>query len=83
MPASGSEYKEELLRQLEGLPAEKVKEILDFAYFVKAKDAIDPSQVYFWTTRWQMMEVEADRDKEAGNIIGDGTADGLLNELRK
>ncbi len=31
MPASGSEYKEELLRQLEGLPAEKVKEILDFA----------------------------------------------------
>jgi len=83
MSASISEYKEELMQQIEGLPAEKVKEILDFAYFVRAKDAIDPSQVYFWTTRWQMMEVDADKDRESGNVIGNGTVDGLLTELRK
>jgi hypothetical protein len=64
-----SEYKEELLRQIEDLPAEKVKEILDFACFIRATDAIDPSQAYFWTARWQMMETEADKDKESGNTI--------------
>jgi hypothetical protein len=83
MTAPVSEYKEELLRQIEDLPAEKVKEILDFACFIRAKDAIDPSQAYFWTTRWQKMEAEADKDKESGNTIGNGTIEGLLHELRK
>ena len=83
MPNLSSEYKEELLRQIKDLSVEKVKEVLDFAYFIKAKDAIDPSQVYFWTTKWQSMEAEADKDKEAGNVVGDGTVEGLLNELKK
>jgi hypothetical protein len=83
MTAPVSEYKEELLRQIEDLPAEKVKEILDFACFIRAKDAIDPSQAYFWTTRWQKMEAEADKDKESGYTIGNGTIEGLLHELRK
>jgi hypothetical protein len=77
------DYKEELLRHVEGLPADKVKEILDFAYFISAKDAIDPSQAYFWTKKWQAMEGEADQDKEKGNVLGDGTVDGLLHELRE
>jgi hypothetical protein len=83
MPTLSSEYKEELLREIEGLSAEKIKEILDFTYFIKAKDAIDPSQAYFWTRKWQEMEADADEDKDAGNIIGDGTINGLLDELKK
>jgi len=58
MATVDSGYRDELLREIEGLSAEKVKEILDFAYFIKAKDAIDPSQAYFWTTKWQSMERE-------------------------
>ena len=83
MATVDSEHREELLREIEGLSAEKVKEVLDFTYFIKAKDAIEPSQAYFWTTKWQNMEREADKDKEEGNIIGDGTVDGLLKELKK
>jgi hypothetical protein len=77
------DYKEELLRQIESLPPEKVKEILDFAYFISAKDAIDPSQAYFWSKKWQAMEAEADQDKEKGNVLGDGSVEGLLRELRE
>lgn len=77
------DYKEELLRQIEDLPPEKIKEILDFAYFISARDAIDPSQAYFWTKKWQAMEAEADLDKEKGKVLGDGTVGGLLDELRE
>jgi len=83
MPTIASDNKEELLRQIQGLADDKVKEILDFIYFIKAKDAIDPSQVYFWTRKWQKMEEEADRDKQRGNIIGDGSVSDLLEELNK
>ena len=83
MATVDSEHREELLREIEGLSAEKVKEILDFTYFIKAKDAIEPSQAYFWTTKWQNMEREVDKDKEKGNIIGDGTVVGLQKELKK
>ncbi len=83
MQSSVSEYKQELFREIQGLSDEKLKEILDFTYFIKAKDAIDPSQAYFWTTRWQAMEREADKDKKAVNVIGDGTIDGLIKELNK
>jgi len=60
----------------------KVKEVLDFVCFIKAKDAIDPSQIYFWTKQWQCMEREADADRDAGNIIGDGTVEDLLKEIK-
>ena len=76
------QYKKDLLREIEGLPLDKLKEILDFVCFIKAKEAIDPAQAYFWTVNWQRMEREADEDKEAGNIIGDGTVEGLLKELK-
>ncbi len=81
MIEQGVDYKEELMRQIEGLSADKIKEVLDFAYFIGAKDAIDPSQAYFWTKRWQTMEAEADQDKEKGKVLGDGTVEGLLREL--
>jgi hypothetical protein len=78
-----ADYKKELLQELEGLPLEKMKEVLDFVCFVKAKDAIDPSQSYFWTKKWQDMEKEAEEDKEKGRVIGDGTVKDLLKQLKK
>lgn len=83
MQSIDTDYKKDLLREVEELSPEKVKEVLDFIYFIKAKDVIDPSQMYFWTTKWQEMEKEADRDKEAGNIVGDGTVEDLLRNLKK
>lgn len=78
-----SDYKKELFREIKGMPDDKIKEIIDFVCFIKVKDAIDHSQTYFWTTKWQEMEREADSDKESGNLIGDGTLENLLNELNK
>ncbi len=77
-----TQYKEELLREIERLPSKKIKEVLDFVCFIKAKEAIDPTQTYFWTKKWQDMEREADMDKKSGNVIGDGTAEDLLQKLK-
>ena len=77
-----TQYKEELLREIERLPSKKIKEVLDFVCFIKAKETIDPTQTYFWTKKWQDMEREADMDKKTGNIIGDGTAEDLLQKLK-
>ncbi len=52
---SVSHYKSELLSEIEGLSAEKLREILGFACFVKAKDVIDPSQSHYWTKKRQQM----------------------------
>ena len=81
MAIDTSLQKEELLSQIESLPAEMLQEILDFTYYLKAKNAIDPAQAYFWTKKWQKMEFEADQDKKNGHILGDGTIEGLLDEL--
>lgn len=83
MGASIAQYRKELLREIEDLSFGKVKEILDYVHFIKAKDIIDPSQSYFWTKNWQEMEKDADRDKKAGNIIGSGTARDLVKKLKK
>ena len=77
-----TQYKEELLREIERLPSKKIKEVLDFVCFIKAKETIDPTQTYFWTKKWQDMEREADMDKKSGNVIGDGTAEDLLQKLK-
>jgi len=53
MRSIDTDYKKDLIREVEGLSPEKVKEVLDYIYFIKAKDVIDPSQMYFWTTKWQ------------------------------
>ena len=83
MSMSAYQYKEDLLSEIEGLPVEKLKQIIDFVCFIKAQDAIDPSQSYFWTKKWQKMENLADKDEAAGNIIGDGILNSLLEELNK
>jgi hypothetical protein len=77
------QYKKDLLREIKRLTPEKLKEVLNFVCFIKAKDVIDPTQAYFWTKKWQRMEKEADKNKEADNIIGNGTVEGLLTELKR
>jgi hypothetical protein len=74
-------YKKEILQEIHGLPPGKLKEVLDFVCFIKAKDAIDPSQAYFWTKKWQEMEQAAEKDKKTGRMIGNGSVQDLLHEL--
>ncbi len=83
MPVTVSEYKNELLSEIEGMSADKLRQILDFVCFIKAKEVIDPSQSWFWTKQWQKMEHMADNDKNTGNIIGNGTLNDLLSELKQ
>jgi len=60
-----------------------LKEVLDYIYYTKAKESIDPSQIYFWTKKWQQWEMEAEKDKKAGKIIGNGTIKDLVSKLRE
>lgn len=82
MQAIKEKLTEEIVEEIEGLSKEKLKEILGFVSYIKAKEAIDPTQTYFWTKGWQKMEAEADNAKKIGKIIGNGTAKGLLKELK-
>lgn len=82
MQAVKEKLTEEILEELEGLPKEKLKEVLGFVSYIKAKEAIDPTQAYFWTRGWQKMEADAEKDKRTRKIIGNGTAKGLIRELK-
>lgn len=82
MPAIKESITVEIIEELEGLPKEKWKEVLGFVSYLKAKEAIDPTQAYFWTKGWQKMEAEADKAKKAGKVIDNGTAKGLLKTLK-
>lgn len=81
MQAVKEKLTEEIIEELEGLPKEKLKEVLGFVSYIKAKEAIDPTQAYFWTRGWQKMEADAEKDKRTRKIIGNGTAKGLIREL--
>ncbi len=76
------QYRKELVKEIKELPSNKIKEVLDFICFIKAKESIDPAQAYFWTKKWQKMEKGADRDKKRGKVIGNGTASNLLKTLK-
>ena len=45
--------------------------------------ASDPTQLYFWTRRWQEWEREAEVEKRGSRVVGDGTLKGLLRTLRR
>ena len=45
--------------------------------------AIDASQAWFWSERWQAMEREADADIAAGDVQQFNSADDFLAELDK
>ncbi len=72
----------DVAQAIEGLKKNELKEVLDFIYFIKAKRAIHPSQAYFWTKKWQEWEREAEQDKKAGRVIGDGTLKNLFRLTR-
>jgi len=73
----------EVMEELKELPAPQLREVLTYIHFLKAKDTIDPSQLYFWTRQWQAMEHQAEADKHAGRLVGDGTLPGLLRALKR
>jgi AbrB family looped-hinge helix DNA binding protein len=46
------------------------------------KVAIDRSQAYFWTERWQQGERQADQDLQAGRFQDFDTMDDLIHSLK-
>ncbi len=82
MQAIKTKLTEEIMEEIEGLPKEKLKEVLGFVSYIKAKEAIDPTQTYFWTKGWQKIEAEANKAKKARKLLGNGTAKGLIRELK-
>ena len=73
----------EVLEEVRTLAAPQLRELRAYVYFLKARTAIDPTQLYFWTKRWQASEREADADKRAGRVVGNGTLKGLLKALKR
>jgi hypothetical protein len=47
------------------------------------KKLIDKSQAYFWTTRWQAGEMEADADIAAGRTQAFDDVDAAINALHR
>ncbi|MBI4596788.1 MAG: hypothetical protein HY737_00110 [Candidatus Omnitrophica bacterium] len=78
-----SALSKEVLEEIRTLPAPQLRELRTYVFFLKARRAMDPSQLYFWTKRWQAWEREADADKRAGRVLDDGTVPGLLKALRR
>lgn len=72
-----------VIEEVRTLPAPQLRELRAYVYFLKARRAIDPAQLYFWTKRWQEWEQEAEADKKTGRVVGDGTLKGLLKALRR
>jgi antitoxin MazE len=48
---------------------------------LRPKVAIDQTQAWFWTERWQEMEREADADIRAGRVSHFDDADSLIKHL--
>ena len=82
MKTISDKIKKDIFVELEDLQTDSLKEVLDFVCFIKVKQAIAPSQAYFWTKKWQKLEKEAEDDKKEGLIIGNGTVEGLLKALK-
>ena len=72
-----------VIDEVRRLPAPQLRELRAYVFFLNARGAIDPTQLYFWTKRWQGWEREAEADKRAGRTLGDGTLRGLLTALKR
>ncbi|MBI4839432.1 MAG: hypothetical protein HY806_09915 [Nitrospirae bacterium] len=73
-------YKDEILREIDNLTSNKAKEVLEFICFIKHKKAlemIDPTQLYFYTPKWQEMEKKAEEDIRAGRVSEEYSASGM------
>lgn len=73
----------EIAEEIKTLAPSQLRELKIYVYFLKARQAIDPAQLYFWTRHWQGWEREAEADKRAGRLVGDGTLKGLLKALKQ
>ena len=62
MDTTVTQYKKELLKEIKGLPSDKVKEVLNFICFIKAKEAIEPAQAYFWTKKWKKEQTGIEKE---------------------
>ena len=72
----------EVLEELKALSPVQLREVRAYVFFLKARRTIDPTQLYFWTKRWQGWEREAEADRRAERVIGDGALKGLLAALK-
>lgn len=73
----------EVVEELKALSPAQLREVRAYVFFLKARGMINPTQFYFWTKRWQGWERQAEADKRAGRILGDGTLQGLLTALKR
>jgi hypothetical protein len=73
----------EVVEEIRSLPRSQLRAVQAYVYLLKLSGKTDPSELYFWTTRWQAWEAEAQRDKRAGRVVGDGTLKGLLSALKR
>ncbi len=82
-------YKDKITREIEDLTETKAKEVLDFISFVKHKEIlskIDPTQAYFYTSKWQSLERKAEEDIKNGRVskgYGAKEIDVLFADLKK
>jgi hypothetical protein len=72
-----------LVQELKQLSPAQLREVQVYVFFLKARHVMNPKQLYFWTRQWQAWEREADADKRAGRLVGDGTLPGLFKALRR
>ena len=71
-----------LIHMLREMSTQELRETADFALFLKTRSRIDPSQAYFWTKKWQIMERRIEEDKSRGRVLGDGSIESLLQALK-
>lgn len=73
----------EVIQEIRTLPPSELREVRAYVCFLKARDTIDPTQLYFWSKRWQAWERETETDKRSRRVVGDGTLKGLLKALKR
>ena len=73
----------EVIEEVKHLDTPQLRELRSYVSFLKTRRAIDPTQLYFWTRRWQAWEHEAESDKQAGRLVGNGSLRGLLAALKR
>lgn len=66
----------------------KIGDLVDFevtedGILIKPQEAIDRSQTWFWSKKWQDEERRVEEDKKKGKIKKSKDVEGLLKELDK
>ena len=56
-------------------------EVVDDKAVLVPKKLVDKSQAYFWTSKWQQAEQEADEDIKAGRVRTFDSVEELLEDL--